>query len=118
MAIVRRTCSDFRAAGGTGGAFLSTLAVFEDLNFLRLQISDDFSALIGNDRIDLHQIRRDANDVDVFALLLLSFWLLRWRRRLGNRRAGLLGKRRRAQLSDQNNRKEMDSLHNGPTAKV
>src|SRR5260370_37033766 len=44
-----------------------------------------------------------------------------WPRRrgwFGNGRAGLLGRGRRAQLGDQNNRKEMTSLHSKPlTAK-
>ena len=55
-------------------------AIFEDLHFFGLEIGDDLPVLVGDHRIDLHQIRGDAHHVDFFRLLCL--------RSLGRRRRG------------------------------
>jgi hypothetical protein len=48
-------------------------SVFEDFNLFRFKVGDELALFVSNDRVNLDQIRRDANDI--FALRLLPLLL-------------------------------------------
>ena len=53
------------------------MPVLVDFNFIRLQVGYNFAILVGYDCVDLDQVGRNANDVDVLGFLRLLFGLLR-----------------------------------------
>jgi len=80
------------------------VVVFEDFYFIGFQVRDGLPMIVRDDRVDLHQIRRDADDVYLFWFLCLR----------DGRRAALLGKNRSGQSGDEENRRQL--FHNPENA--